>query len=127
MVPRGQHTVVDTACGLMWLRTADVTGREVDRESALNIVSAMNRDQATGFDDWRLPNIIELEILCHLDMHNPAIVSRREFQALRTVYQSGATSVYNPSYAWVFYTEDGNIGVDRKPRAEFYIRTVRSL
>lgn len=127
MVPRGQHTVVDTACGLMWLRNADVPGREVDWESALNIVDAMDRDQTAGFDDWRLPNIIELESLCHLDLHNPAIVSRQVFQALRTGYWSGTTSVYNSSYAWVFYTEDGNIGVGHKPRNEFFVWAVRSL
>ena len=33
---------------------------------------------------------------------------------------------YDPSYAWVLYTDDGNVGVGFKEKAEFCVLPVRS-
>ena len=120
-------TVTDTLSGLMWHRNANLVGGMVDWPTALARVAAMNRCREAGYTDWRLPNIIELESLCHLDRHSPCIVAGERFSDIQLGYWSGTTSVYDPSYAWVLYTEDGNIGVGHKPRPEFGVWAVRSV
>ena len=125
MEPAGRNVVKDRDSGLIWHCDADLTGREVDWGSALDAIGSMNKKRLAGYNDWRLPNIIELESLCHLGVHSPAIAASEMFNGIRDGYWSGTTSVYDPSYAWVFYTEDGNIGVGHKPRSDFHVWAVR--
>ena len=59
-VDNGDGTVTDSATGLMWEK-AD-SGSGMDWEAALTYA-----ENATtgGYDDWRLPNIKELQVLWH--------------------------------------------------------------
>lgn len=126
MTPLGTDTVVDHATGLMWHRNANLCSGAVIWDSAVAGIAAVNQAVTAGYSDWRLPNIIELESLCHLDRHSPAIVSHQLFDPIHNGYWSATTSVYEPSYAWVLYTQDGAIGVGHKPRPEFFVWAVRS-
>ncbi|MFO1476919.1 MAG: DUF1566 domain-containing protein [Verrucomicrobiota bacterium] len=52
-------TVFDRATGLEWAR--DDSGKGLNWREALAWVQQMNRDHYLGHDDWRLPNIKELQ------------------------------------------------------------------
>jgi hypothetical protein len=101
MAAQGEDIVLDRATGLMWHRNADLANGRVDWQSAMNAVAALNQNVMGGYSNWRLPNIIELESICHLDRHDPAIVGGTLFDPLGIGYWSATTSVYEPSYAWV--------------------------
>ena len=86
----------------------------------------LNASRAWGHSDWRLPNVRELESLLDLSRHSPAVKTPDLFLNIRDGYWSSTTSLYDPSYAWVLYTEDGNVGVGYKERPTFYVWAVRS-
>ncbi len=121
----GTNLVVDRATGLTWTRSADLAGHAVAWAEALERVKGMRSDRAHGFDDWRLPNIRELESLLHLGHHSPALPKEHPFADVREGYWSATTSVYDPAYAWVLYMVDGPVGVGYKEKPEFHFWSVR--
>lgn len=58
-VDSGDGAVTDQASGLMWSR--DDSGAIMDWESALAWVVQMNNKNYLGYNDWRLPDIKELQ------------------------------------------------------------------
>jgi hypothetical protein len=118
-------TVTDRLTGRVWTRNADLAGGPVDWPEALARVAALNRENGHGFSDWRLPSIRELESLADMDAHSPAVAEAGKFQNIRDFYWSATTSVYDPTYAWTFYSRDGIIGVGYKAKAEFGVWAVR--
>ena len=117
--------VSDHHTGLMWLQNPG--GAALSWAQALESIFQLNNRQAHGFDDWRLPNIRELESLVALDRHSPALDPSAGFAGVGRFYWSATTSVYTPSYAWALYTQDGMVGVGYKPNPEFGVWPVRSL
>lgn len=73
-----------------------------------------------------VPNIRELESLVVLDQHSPALPESHPFQNVGQGYWSSTTSVYDTSYAWVLYSDDGKVGVGFKKKADFGVWPVRS-
>lgn len=121
-----QDTATDRKTGLAWTRRADPARKAVTWQDALDLIKVMNQDTHLGFSDWRLPNIRELESLVDDRHHSPAILFQDGLVNIRSFYWSATTSVFEPSYAWVLYTDDGNIGVGYKNRPEFYVWPTRS-
>lgn len=119
--------VNDTLTGLMWLRNADMTRGPVTWHQALSAVAEWNDKPEQPYNDWRLPNIRELESLTDMAIHSPAIMGRRLFASIRDFYWSSTTSTYDPTYAWTLYTQDGNIGVEFKKSPEFHVWPVRDI
>lgn len=118
-------TVRDTETGLMWTTAAGLDGRRLTWQAALATVADFNRQKPGGYNDWRLPNIRELESLVDLDAHSPALPDGHLFANVQEGYWSSTTSVYEPRYAWVLYSMDGAVGVGFKPRAEFFVWPMR--
>ena len=58
-VDNGDSTITDVATGLMW--SQDDSGVGMDWEDALAWVEQMNDENYLGHDDWRLPNVKELQ------------------------------------------------------------------
>ncbi|MBZ0172104.1 MAG: DUF1566 domain-containing protein, partial [Phycisphaerales bacterium] len=60
---RGDGTVADAATGLMWSKTDSGTGvpAGLNWEDALAWVDARNAADHLGYDNWRLPNVKELQ------------------------------------------------------------------
>ncbi|WP_417243308.1 DUF1566 domain-containing protein [Celeribacter sp.] len=54
-------TVTDAATGLMWSQTD--SGAAMDWQAALAFAEDANANTYLGFDDWRLPNVKELQVL----------------------------------------------------------------
>jgi hypothetical protein len=117
--------VYDRLTGLIWLQDANLEGSAVDWQAARDRVDWMNRSRVQGFNDWRLPTIIELELLMDMNHHSPALPSDHPFMRVREYYWSATPSAYDPRYAWVLYTRDGIVGVGYKPLREFYLWPVR--
>ncbi len=117
--------VHDTGTGLVWLKNANVHPQPLDWEAAHDLVSQMNRDRAYGFDDWRVPEIRELESLTDMDCHSPALPVDHPFTNVQAFYWSATASRYDTAYAWVLYTKDGPVGVGHKPLSEFFLWPVR--
>jgi len=120
------HVVSDRLTGLMWLRSALRPEDVVDWPSALETISLMNTKALYGYDNWCLPNIRELESLVALDQHSPALPATHPFKDVAQGYWSSTTSVYDPTYAWVLYIDDGNVGVGFKEKADFSVWPVRN-
>ena len=55
-VDNGDGTITDLATGLMWQQSD--SGRGMDWENALSYAETLN---LAGYDDWRLPNVKELQ------------------------------------------------------------------
>jgi len=65
------HSVLDRATGLSWQRADD--GKTRNWQSALAYCAALRLD---GYDDWRLPNVKELETIVDYRRHAPALDTR---------------------------------------------------
>lgn len=68
LIDNEDGTITDEATGLMWMQ--DDTGEAVDWEEAL--LTAENASDA-GYDDWRLPNVKELQSIVDYSGLFPAI------------------------------------------------------
>lgn len=67
-VNNGDGTVTDSATGLMWQQSDDGVGRNWEEALAY----AEDLDYA-GYNDWRLPNAKELQIIVDYSRNDPAI------------------------------------------------------
>jgi hypothetical protein len=74
----GDGTITDNATGLMWELLHDGGGiHDVDNtytwDNAFAVkIATLNSGMFAGYDDWRLPNIVELESLKNFGTFNPA-------------------------------------------------------
>jgi hypothetical protein len=72
--------VTDINTGLMWEKLSD-DGTIHDRDQTFsftntqNHITALNAANFAGHNDWRMPNIRELQSLVHYGVANPAIQS----------------------------------------------------
>ncbi|RJQ73337.1 MAG: DUF1566 domain-containing protein [Desulfobacteraceae bacterium] len=120
------RAVMDRMTGLMWDSIADRTGAPVSWDDALAAARCANLHNLLGYEDWRLPGVRELESLCDMGTHSPALPEAHPFKHVRPCYWSGSTSRYDTRYAWTLYLDDGAVGVGFKPLAEFHVLLVRN-
>ncbi len=119
------ETARDIHTGLIWSRDADPVGGPLSWEESLSAMEVLNRAALHGATDWRVPTIRELESLVDLSADSPALQPGHPFLNVRDAYWSSTTSLYEPRYAWAFYTRDGMVGVGFKPDAGFHLWPVR--
>jgi len=126
-VPRFEATqdrVLDRLTGLYWKRVTDLDG-PLDWEQALVAITQLNSLPDCS-NNWRLPNINELESLVDCSAHSPALPPGHPFLSLQDVYWSSTTSLYEPDWAWALYLNKGAIGVGQKIQARFHVWAVRN-
>ena len=129
-VDNGDGTVTGTCTGLMWQQdTADTNGDgqidDADQLQWCNALAYCENLTFAGHDDWRLPNIRELQSIVDYGRSRPSIDP--VFGALSTFpfYWSSTSLALSPIIAWyvVFFVGDvDNFGKD----SLFFVRAVRS-
>ena len=119
------YLIQDNATGLTWSKDANIYKGTMDWKATFSRVLQMNREQQYGHNDWRVPNILELESLTDMGQHSPALPIDHLFMGVQDFYWSSTSSMYDTNYAWVLYMEDGAVGVGHKPLSEFYLWPVR--
>jgi hypothetical protein len=107
---------------MTWLMDHPSLRNPISWEDALEGIKTINREKPIGCNRWHLPNIRELECLVDITTNSPAIFHDINLKDIKVQpgYWSSTTSVYEPSYAWVLYAGDGEVGVGLKQKADFY-------
>ena len=108
LVINGDGTVTDTATGLMWQQE---TARSMSLEAALEYCEGL---ALAGYEDWRLPNISELQSLVDYSEYGPAIDTTVFPGTVSSGYWSSTTSASRTDFAWLVSFYDGTVTDDYK-------------
>jgi hypothetical protein len=120
-------TVTDNLTGLIWLKNANCAGSKMVWWDALDFAYTLydgstshnsgdcGLDDGSSAEDWRLPNVKELQSLIDFSQYGPALSSGHPFENVVTgYYRSSSTNVNNTSKAWYVYINDGRVLNDSK-------------
>ncbi|MEI6155015.1 MAG: DUF1566 domain-containing protein, partial [Deltaproteobacteria bacterium] len=129
--PVNSNTVLDKLTGLEWTKDAGTqtvgscTGGIMTWQAALDYVSCLNSQNYLGHNDWRLPNILELESLIDLAKYSPALSAGHPFINIKSSpYWSSTTRAVSTDYALHINIYSGYLGGDLKS-AKYYVWLVR--
>lgn len=116
--PNAEDTVIDNCTGLEWQRFP----------SPLSPTWCQALDMCNGLsygehDDWRLPNVRELQSLVDYGRHSPSIDP--VFATLPVAYWSSTSSVNSPTLAWGVIFLDGSLAAGFKSGGHL-VRAVRN-
>ncbi len=117
-VNNGDGTVSDTCTGLMWQK--DTAPGIHTWCGALTYCENLS---FAGHDDWRLPNIRELQSIVDHSRFRPTMDP--VFGAILACYWSSTSFPGGPGFAWDIFFFDGNVSNAIKG-ADRYVRAVRS-
>ncbi|MGD2080210.1 MAG: DUF1566 domain-containing protein [Nitrospirota bacterium] len=99
-------TVRDGLTGLVWTRDANPAEFPLSWREALEFVRGMNREEAFGHADWRLPNRRELRSLMSLQTRKPALPEGHPFEnTFLGWYWTSTTAAMNTAFAWYVHLE----------------------
>jgi len=102
-------TITDELTGLKWAQDAHAPGPAAcspnvfkNWQQALFHIGCLNTTSYLGFNDWRLPNIVELESLGNAQDSTPTVwLSGQGFSNVLTeTYWSSTTIIKNKNRAW---------------------------
>jgi hypothetical protein len=109
----GNGTVTDKLTGLMWTQDAlmptvgSCAGASYGKEwqEALDYVKCLNGAHHLGYNDWRLPNINELDSMINPETHTKTWLQASGFtidadENSMAVYWTSTTYAFNPEVAW---------------------------
>ncbi len=123
-------TVTDTCTGLLWTKdNVDIRGKPC-RDRCRAIAHCENLTFA-GHDDWRLPNLLELQSIVDYGRSRPAIdpVFGALPTSLDTTYWSSTAVAAVPDTAWLVFFDFGRVSsyeLEHRNRDGSYVRAVRS-
>ncbi len=121
----GDEVVIDRATGLLWPADKDGWGcfNGGTKDFALAILWAESLNFA-GFNDWRIPNVNELNSILDWSNYNP-MVDTNFFSAYNASY---GTSTSNGKYTASYETVHFGIGytTERTKSSVYRVRAVRS-
>jgi hypothetical protein len=98
--------VTDKFTGLMWVGTPDP-----NQVTWTNALAFANDLTLCGFDDWRLPNINELESLTNIETADlAAFLNTQGFSGfVGNAYWSSTTNAEVPARAWAVFMTHSNV------------------
>ena len=121
-INNGDGTTTDNSTGLRWQQDGN---RKMTWQDALSYCENLT---LAGFDDWRLPNVNELQSMVDYNRYGPSF-DPTYFQVGSVFYYtwSSTTNVYSPNKAWYidFYMYGGGISSDYKSSSDYCVRCVR--
>jgi hypothetical protein len=128
-------TVTDNLTGLIWLKVANYnsttsTTGTAARDAALTFCNALHTGQCGLTDDskandWRLPNLRELQSLIDYANARPALPTGHPFTGVQSgFYWSSTSAAANTGSAWGVSLDDGGVYLDTKTLA-YYVWPVR--
>jgi hypothetical protein len=113
--------VTDNNTGLMWLKDANRFGPLAWYYA---IIECTNLTIA-GYNDWRMPNLIELASLLDRGQYGPALPVDRPFSnVVSAYYWTSTTYAYDETQAWALWLTDGDDRNRSKPSL-LYVWPVR--
>ena len=108
----GDGTVTDLLTGLMWLEDVNKAGTTKTWADALTYCNDLND---SGYDDWRLPNVKELQSLIDFGQTSSALPSGHPFSNVVLNYYWSSTSWNSETdNAWIVHDYGY---VDEDPKA----------
>lgn len=119
LVDNGDGTVTDTSTGLMWQQAT-----ASDTQTWANAISYCENSELSGFSDWRLPTIKEIDSIADLNRANPAINIDFFPETQSSYYVSSTTWVPTTSNAWNYVFDSGR-GFYLYKNYPIYLRAVR--
>lgn len=117
-VDHGDGTITDRLTGLMWLRNANLfgPGSRMEWDDALFNLGRMNAGAVInfGYNDWRLPNVNELESMLNFGATSPAAwLNGRGFANVQDspwyYWSSTGDVATGGSLAWAVRFSDGKV------------------
>lgn len=133
-------TITDNNTGLMWEQKSDAIGLhgksnsyvwsgDGSEETIWDWLDDVNAEGGTGYaghNDWRIPNVKELQSIVDYSRFYPNPTIDPIFGPTGGVqYWSSTSSANPPSFAWYVYFGDGNVYAYGKRDFPLYVRAVR--
>jgi hypothetical protein len=122
--------ITDNLTGLMWTKDANVMNtynQTFDSDSvadgavtwqhAHDFVKWMNKNTIFGYNDWRLPNVTELESKINRGVADSAVwlgSTGQGFSNIRNSYWSSSTNTVWYDLAWIVDVTNGKVGDNYK-------------
>jgi hypothetical protein len=111
-VNNNDGTITQTNTGLMWAKCSEgQTGSSCTGTAAVmdwsQALTAANNSNLGGYNDWRLPNVKELQTLIDQSNYNPAIDTSYFPNTPSSWFWSGSPVAYYPELAWFVYFDYG--------------------
>lgn len=112
----GDGRVTDNLTGLMWAKNANLPGGKRTWDGAIDYCNGLNAGVGTyGHNDWRLPNVRELQSLIDHGRASPALPSGHFFANVQSgSYWSSTTYAPATGYALCVDLYDGIVRRDIK-------------
>jgi len=118
LIINGDGTVTDTSTGMMWQQES------IDAMIWKEALAYCENLSLAGYNDWRLPNVNELESLVDYNQINPSIDTLAFPATTTSNYWSSTTFVEYSFNAWVVHFDRGHRTSKNKPFS-FHVRAVR--
>ena len=115
-VDNGNGTITDNFTGLIWQKVA--SGNTFSWEEALVFATGLS---LAGANDWRVPNIKELQSLNDEKLLNPSFNKLFFSTIVSGNYWSSTSMVNAPTRAWDINTEYGIVSYNEKTVKEYLL------
>ena len=102
-------TMTDDLTHLMWIKDAQEILGTIDWYDAID---SCNKLEFNGYNDWRLPNLRELQSLIDYSEYKPALSSENLFYNIQSLYYywSSTTHIAAPATAFCVRIDYGYVG-----------------
>lgn len=112
---KGDQTLADQLTGLVWAKDANPANGSETWQQALDSVKTLNSRNYLGHDDWRLPNVNELQSLVNTQPNLTSWLTSQGFHDIQLdSYWTSSTYASYAAYAWSVGTYSGIVAARGK-------------